>query len=265
MADDSVYQPKTVIWRTDIVDHIEAVMGVLDFDQNFDNEYQKFKLAMNFVKEVQVNIKRKVIDLKEQYDKLKPRREPIYKMDRIWNGGCWLGVIRDKNEIRVVRREFFYEEPPSTFKVKDFDGKWIDWKREVIEMPKYKKLAPIQQLKDDTWGIHQRNIMDTKRAWEASQYGTVVEDGKFKFNTSQGQIAKFEANEMNEATNRTNIISRPVHYELSDICSYWMNENFLEFMSDMQGIRDFLRNEKRRRSDTSDDDVYNNDEEEFVI
>lgn len=259
MADDNQHTPKTVIYRTDVPSHIEASLGILDFDQYFDNEYSKWKFAWSFVEEVLEYIDAGLIPLqKRNRMDLVPRKDPIHKMDRIWNGTCYLRVIRDSNDVNVIRRQFFYEPPSPTFKVRNYDGQMIDWKCEIIELPKLRRMVPVQQIKLDTWGVQTRVTWDTKNAWEGSQYGTVIEDGKFKF---PQEVPKFEPHQMNEQSNRTQIFSRPVYQEISDILNYWMGKSYQKFSADMQKIRDWMREDYL---DELDFDVDNAGEEQTI-
>ncbi len=65
-------------------EHNQQVLGVLDFDKNFDNEFQEFKLVMKYVAETLEAIKQELIPLKK-HDKmdLYPNKVAIDRLDKI--------------------------------------------------------------------------------------------------------------------------------------------------------------------------------------
>ena len=94
---DENYQPKTVIWReANFEVHLQQVLGVLDYDNNFDNTFQKWKLVMQLVYEVIEAIKQDVIPLqsKNRLDLL-PNKDAIRKMDKIWNGQTFFASYKE--------------------------------------------------------------------------------------------------------------------------------------------------------------------------
>jgi len=82
-AKSDSYQPKTVIWRESNYEvHLGQVLGVLDFDNNFDNQFQKWKLMIQLITDVQEAIKQDIIPLKTKGKiDLIPNPEAIDKMD----------------------------------------------------------------------------------------------------------------------------------------------------------------------------------------
>lgn len=255
MSQDKEFQPKTVIWReVDYAHHLGQVLGVLDYDQNFDNGFQKWKLAMSFVDDVKVNISNGVIPLEEKgmMDELYPDTNAMFKMDTIWHGNTFLGIVKNQDRTNVVRKELFYKRPEDYFEV-ELDGEIHEFPREIIPLPKLKNLVPVRQIKDETWGIQVREPMEWRHATEGSQYGTIINDGNFQWQTSQGLIPKIEPDDMEGYGKLTYIYSRPVYFELMDILGTWFDKNYQIFAGDVHKIMVWMNNLKLQDEDFDDD------------
>ena len=155
------YQPKTVIWReVNYEVHLGQVLGVLDFDNNFDNQFQKWKLMIQLITDVEEAIKQDIIPLKQKgMLELMPNRQAISKMDKIWNGQTYLGIIKNHDNTQILLRELFYDKPDSLYQLKDESGKILDeFFREVIPLPKLKNMIPVGEISDkDSWEYRLEN------------------------------------------------------------------------------------------------------------
>lgn len=242
------YQPKTVIWReVNYESHLGQVLGVLDYDTNFDNTFQKWKLMMQFIDDVTEAIQQDIIPLKSK-DKLSliPNREAIMKMDKIWNGQTWLGVIKNHSTTQILLRELFYKYPKETYELKDEKGKLLDtFKREIIPMPKLKNMIPIGEIDSDYWGIQIRESMPLRYAWQSANYATIINDGKFVHHLSDGLIPKFDARDMKSMVKRTYILHRPVYNAIMDILPKFFNKNYFIFAGNVQKIMKWMKEEDR--------------------
>jgi hypothetical protein len=185
------FQPRSVIWREPNYEvHLGQVLGVLDFDNNFDNQFQKWKLMIQFITDVQEAIKQDIIPLKKK-DKLelRPNPEAIDKMQKIWNGQTFLGVIKNQDGTQVLLRELFYQRPSEVYEHTDEKGKVLGtYMREIIPMPRLKNMIPIGEIDSEYWGIQIREAMSLKYAWEGANYATIINDGKFIHNLSDGKV-----------------------------------------------------------------------------
>ncbi len=246
---DDSYQPKQVIWREkDYEVHIGQVLGVLDFDTNFDNAFQKWKLTMQFIEDVKEAIRQEIIPLKEKnkLHELEPDAEAIRKMEKIWHGTTWLRVVMDSNSSRILARELFYEEPDETYEHKDEKGKLLGtYPCEVIRMPKLKNMIPIGEISSEYWGIQIRETMPLKYAWQGANFATVVKDGKFIHNLSDGLVPKIEASDMNSVIKVTYILNRAVYNGIMDILPMFFNRNYFIFAGNMQKILKWMKEENR--------------------
>ena len=239
-----VYQPKTVIWREPNYEvHLGQVLGVLDYDNNFDNTFQKWKLMIQFIDDVMEAITQDIIPLKSKGKlELMPNQKAIMKMNRIWYGQTYLGVIKNHNETQTLSRDLFYELPSDEYQLKDESGKVIDtYYREIIPMPKLKNMIPVGEIDSDYWGIRIRESMPLKYAWETANYATIINDGMFVHNLSDGLVPKIEPEDMKSLTKRTSILHREVYNAVMDILPIWFNKNYYIFAGNVQKIMRWMK------------------------
>lgn len=252
MADpkSDVYQPKTVIWREPNYEvHLGQVLGVLDYDNNFDNRFQKWKLMMQFIDDILEAIRQDIIPLrsKDRMD-LMPNPTAIMRMDKIWHGQTYLGVIKNHDETKTLIRDLFYEIPDDFYELKDESGKVIDtFTREIIPMPRLKNCIPSGEAdSENNWGIQIRESMALKYAWETADYATIVNDGKFMHYLSDGSIPKFEQQDMKSLVIRTSILHRDVYNGIMDILPKWFDRNYVVFAGNVQKIMKWMKDEGRK-------------------
>jgi len=238
------YAPRSVIWREPNYEvHLGQVLGVLDFDNNFDNQFQKWKLMIQFITDVQEAINQDIIPLKSK-DKtdLMPNPHAIDKMQKIWNGQTYLGVIKNHEGTQVLLRELFYEKPPEVYQHTDEKGTVLDtFMREIIPMPRLKNMIPIGEIDSEYWGIQIRESMSVKYAWEGANYATIINDGKFVHHLSDGLIPKIEGSELNSITKKTYILDRPVYNAIMDILPKFFNQNYFIFAGNVQKIMKWMK------------------------
>lgn len=263
------YQPKTVIWREkDYEAHIGQVMGILDYNENFNNEFQRWKLVMQFIEDVKEAIRQEIIPLKEdnKEQELTPDPVAIMKMEKIWHGTTWLRVIMDHDSSRVLGKEFFYEEPSEQYEHRDENGKLLDtYPCEVIKMPKLKNMIPIGEISSEYWGIQIRETMPLKYAWQGANFATVVKDGKFIHNLSDGLIPKIDANDMNSMIKVTYILNRAIYNAIMDILPLFFNKNYFIFAGNMQKILKWMKEKSRKRKYSNQEETTSTDETSLKV
>lgn len=281
-------------------EHISIVLGVLDGHQNFDNEFQDYKLMMKFIMETQEAIEQGNIPLKK-YGKmdLMPNAKAIKELDAIWNGRCFHAIIRNENHTRLIMRIFCFADPridasenlrirkimikylvdttmneikmkilysPSDFKINvfelseetvnavaqhyfdttidvtEFEEKVNQFMSEIeyVPLPKLRNMVPVQQLKEDTWGIQIREKGSLRYFWEGANYATVIEDGNFKHYTAEGIIPRIEPHDMYSLTKEAYVMHRPVyHFYMADM-SYFFQKKSMIFINNMQKINKWM-------------------------
>lgn len=259
------YQPKTVIWReADYTVHLGQVMGVCDFDNNFDNTFQKWKLIRRFIADVMENIKQGTIPLieKQRLD-LIPDKNAIEKMIKIWDGQTYLALILSHDKTKVLAKQLFFEEPEPIYKHKDRDGNIIDtYEREIIEMPKLKNMIPIGEISAPTWGIQIRETLPLKYAWADENYATVINDGNFIHHLADGSIPKIQQKDMQSLVKRTFILSRPVYHTIMDILGSAFEDQYSIFTANVQKIMKWMKEDGKKwihAHDLENDNTPRND------
>ncbi len=239
------YQPKTVIWRDINYEvHLGQVMGVLDYDTNFDNTFQKWKLMMQFIEDVVEAIKQDIIPIKSKNKpEFLPDQKAIDRLNSIWHGQTFLKVTKNQENTKVLQRQLFYDdEPDSFYELKDENGKLIDtYPAEVIPMPRLKNMIPIGQIDSDYWGVQIRETMALKYAWQNANYATIINDGKFVHNLSDGLVPKIEASDLDSLVKRTYILHRPVYNAIMDILPRFFNKNYFIFAGNVQKIMKWMK------------------------
>lgn len=112
-AQDKKFLTSKFIPRSsDFLDVIQQRQGKKDFDENFDNEFQEFKLVIKFIDEVQEAIKQGIIPLKElEREDLIPDQQVIKNIDAIMNGKCYYCEIRNDKKTKLMMRVFCYGDP----------------------------------------------------------------------------------------------------------------------------------------------------------
>jgi len=250
------YQPRTVIWRESNYEvHLGQVLGVLDFDNNFDNQFQKWKLVIQFITDVIEAIKQEIIPLKKaEREDLIPNKDAIAKMDKIWNENTYLGVVKNHDNTQILLRELFYDKPDVVYQLKDESGKILDeFYREIIPLPKLKNMIPVGEISDkESWGIQIRESMALKYAWQGANYATIINDGKFVHNLSDGLIPKVDAQDMKSIIKRTYILHKPVYNAIMDILPKYFNQNYFIFAGNIQKIMKWMQDEDIDLSDIID-------------
>lgn len=251
------FQPKSVIWRdSKYLVHLGQVLGVLDFDTNFDNSFQRWKLIIEFIEDVSQAIEQGIIPIKqrERFDLL-PNKDAIRKMKKIWHGTTYLRILRNKEQTKIITKEIFYEKPSEIVEVVTTksgiyirkDNKPLpkgaevsEHIAEVIALPKLKNMIPVREIREETWGIQIREAISLKHAWEGANYGTIVNDGKFTHYLSDGAIPKFEAEDMESETLMTYVLHRPVYFAIMDILPMYFNKYYFVFAGNIQRIMIWL-------------------------
>ena len=238
---DEKYQPKTLLWREpDYSVHLQQVLGKLDFDTNFDNEFQKFELAMNLVLDVQEAIKQKNIDLEDREDLLLSK-SAIEKLDKLWHGQTFYANLINDNGFFTDNAFIVYGMPPKTY-----DGFDV----EAIPLPQLRNMKPVRAIKEDTLLIQIREKWWLKYAFEGTEYSTLVNDGDFAHYLQDGVFPKITRNDMHSTSKKTYFISRSNYHDLMSNFTEQFNKNFVVFSNNVQKLITFLKTGQGKITDT---------------
>ncbi len=85
--------------------------------------------------------------------------------------------------------------------------------------------------------------MSLKYAWEGANYATIINDGKFIHNLSDGLIPKIEGHDLNSIVKKTYILHRTVYNSIMDILPKFMNQNYFIFAGNVQLIMKWMKEE----------------------
>lgn len=236
-ADDKKFVPSKYHPRSaNYVELIQQRLGKSDFDLNFDNEFQEFKLTMKFVAETMEAINQGLIPLKK-YNKvdLIPNEKAVERLDLIWNGGCKYAVTYNENRTRVLQKVFCYDT-----KFTEINRMRVD---KYIPIPRLKNMVPVRELREDTWGVQIRENYPLRFAWEGASYATVVNDARFSFYLVDGVVPKITAKDMYSETKKTYILHRPVYHTLMNDLTMFFRKNENIFLTNMQKILQWMEEE----------------------
>jgi hypothetical protein len=219
----------------DFILHLANEMGKLDSDMAFGNIFAQLQLMWNIMLEVDEAILAEVIVLPKEY---LPDKVLMEEMDMIWNGGCWLGVVRSDDGTQVLIRKLFFGYPPESF-IQDGETYYISEDEKHI-MPPLKILIPVEQIKKETWGIQIRDTLPLYIAWEGAELGTILNEGKFVHEYSDGIVPKVTAEDLQSRTKKTNILHRPVHFKLSQDLTEQLQRRYARFSIQLQKILKYV-------------------------
>ena len=236
MSDDQLDSVKKYTPRhPDFIFHLANEMGKLDSDMAFGNTFAQLQLMWNIMLEVDEAILAEVIVLPKEY---LPDKVLMEEMDMIWNGGCYLGVIRSEDGTQVLVRKLFFGYPPDSFE-QDGQTNYLS-NDEKHELPPLKYLIPVEQIKKETWGIQFRGTLPLYIAWEGAELGTILNEGKFVNEYSDGIVPKVTAEDLLSRTKRTNILHRPVHFKLSQDLTEQLQRRYARFSIQLQKILKYV-------------------------
>ena len=123
---------------------------------------------------------------------------------------------------------------------------------EVIPLPKFKNMIPVNKIADETMLIQLREDWTMKYAVEGSSYVSLINNGGFMHQMSDGGMPMFSEEDMQSETLRTYFYSRPVFNSLMNDFEYFFNANWNVISIEFQKIIDFAG-----MGEMGDDDEFN--------
>lgn len=208
------------------INHLKQQLGIIDYQQGWDNEFSEFKDVMKLIYNTESLIEKKGIDISKKLN-LKPTQETINKLLKILWGGCYFGV-------RVVdnKTDFLYD---IVNKIEE-RNKYSRY----IKLPALVNMTPVGQIKDDSWGIQVRESMPIIDAFAGSSYNTLINRAGFAFLTSSGLIPKFEPHEMKSLTKKSYVFARDVYNKIMFEYRKRFYPLFADLQADWQNIIDYI-------------------------
>ncbi len=212
-TDSEQKQPRSVLWHpTDFADWLQQRMGMINAQEMYSNEFLRMKDVWFMLQTTQEAIRQGVINLSEKPE-LHLNKDAMYKIDKIYNGTCYLAVQRDENWTKVLSRKFYHDKPEPK---KDL---------EIIPFPALKALNPVGSTTMKTWNIRIRQSVPFRYAFEGYSYAEVVSEGGFAHHFSDGAIPKFEEKDMHSLQKKTKDVSREYFNQTVDILNkFWQKQ-----------------------------------------
>lgn len=209
-TDSEQKQPRSVLWHpTDFADWLQQRMGMINAQEMYSNEFLRMKDVWFMLQTTQEAIRQGVINLGGKPE-LNLNKEAMYKIDKIYNGTCYLVIQRDDSWIKIVSRKFYYDKPePKENQI-------------IIPLPALKALNPVGSTTMKTWNIRIRQSVPFLYAFEGYSYAEVITEGGFAHHLTDGVIPKFEPHDMYSLQKRTKDVSREYYNQTVDILNkFW--------------------------------------------
>jgi len=212
-TDSEHKQPKSIIWHpTDFGDWLQQRMGMINSNEQYANEFLRMKEVWFMLTTTQEAIHQGVINLKDRPE-LNLDKTAMYKLDKIYNGSCYLGVQRSESYHKVLSRKFYYKKPePKPDLV-------------IIKLPALKAMNPVGSMTQKTWNIRMRESMPFRHILEGYSYAEVINEGGFQHYFSDRVIPKFEPRDMLSLTKITKDVSREYYNQTIDVLNkFWLKQ-----------------------------------------
>jgi len=215
------------MWRNaEWIHNLSQKLGVVDFDENFDNNFQMYRLLLRVALETRVAIEEKVVQTPKDYefpDKI------VNELDAMWNGTCYFAIKRqDILGNKTFQREMFFGNPPTT-----------NIYAEIIQLPKLRNLIPIGKISDDTLLIHIHEPVPMLYAREGLSYATLVNDGGLVHNVSGGSFPKINQEDLESKTKQMSYLARDVYNSFMDAYDMFFFENQIKLSINFQKLIDY--------------------------
>jgi len=217
MGTDSEHkQPKSILYHSvDWSDWLMQRMGMINAQEMYSNEFLRMKDVWFMLKTIEESIKQGVIDLKEKPE-LHLNTEAMYRLDKVYNGTCYLEILRNDYGTKVNARKFHYRVPEEK------------QNQEIIKLPALKHLNPVGSITQDIWGIRIRESVPFRYAFEDCNYSTIISEGGFVHKFSDGISPKFQMSDMESLEKKTYVVSREYYNKTVDVLNkFWQKQWYI--------------------------------------
>jgi len=196
-TDNEHQQPKSVLFHTsNISDFLNKNMGMIEANSLYNNQFLQASEVWKFVHQVIELIDQDIIDLRKKPE-LKLNADVVNRLDKIYNGGCYLVTNwEDDMRFKIKSWSFLYEKPINVS---------VD---DVQELPSFRALNPTKEIDSDSWSINIRASIPFRFAFAGYDYATVIQQGNFIQKFAEGIVPRFEESELNALHLSTHDVSR---------------------------------------------------------
>ena len=160
-TDEERNQPKTILWHSsNVSDFLKQQLGMINANSLYNNFFLEASECNKFVNQVIELIKSNVVDIRKKPE-LRLNQDALTKLDKIYNGGCFLVKHYKDDHYHIDSWTFHYEYP---------DGAPQE---DVQPLPPLKALNPTKTIDSDDWGITIRQAVEFKFAFAVINISTV--------------------------------------------------------------------------------------------
>ena len=209
-TDSEKKQPKSILYHpTDFGDWLQQRMGMINAQEMYSNEFLRMKDVWFMLQTTQQAIMQGVINLKEKPE-LQLNKQALYRLDKIYNGSCYLGVQRNEDNTKVLSRKLYYKKPESKLNFV------------IMKLPALKAMNPVGSVSQKTWNIRIRESVPFRYAFEGYTYAEVIMEGGFQIFFTDKTEPKFQAHDMYSLIKSTKDVSREYYNQTVDILNkFW--------------------------------------------
>ena len=196
-TDQEHKQPKSVLWHSsNVSDFLKQNMGMIQANSLYNNQFLQASEVWKFVNQVIELIDQNIIDLRKKPE-LKLNSDAVIRLDKIYNGGCYLVTNwEDDRRFQIKSWVFLYEKP---LNVSPDD---------VQELPSMRALNPTKEIDSDSWSISIRASVPFRFAFAGYDYATVIQQGNFIQKFADNISPRFEESDLNALHLSTHDVSR---------------------------------------------------------
>ena len=228
-TDQEHKQPKSVLWHSsNVSDFLKQNMGMIQANALYNNEFLQASEVWKFVNQVIELIDQHVIDLRKKPE-LKLNQDAIGKLDKIYNGGCYLVKhYSDDFHFKIDSWTFHYEMPENISP------------EDIQPLPAFKSFNPTKTIDSKDWGISIRQTVPIKFAFAGYDYPTVIQEGKFTNNFSDGIIPKIERMDMDSTHISTHDVGKNYYNNTIDVLKKFWLKNWVILFVNIHKLVEFL-------------------------
>ena len=218
-TDSENKQPKSILWHSsNVSDFLKQNMGMIQANSLYNNQFLQASEVWKFVGQVIELINQDIIDLRKKPE-LKLNADAVNRLDRIYNGGCYLVTNwEDYMRIKIKSWSFLYEKPTNVSP------------DDVQELPSFRALNPTKEIDSDSWAISIRASIPFRYAFASYDYATVIQQGNFIQKFAEGIVPRFEESDLNALHLSTHDVSRKYYNTTIEILmKKWLQQWIILF------------------------------------
>lgn len=227
--DQEQRQPRTVLWHTaNPVDFLKQNMGMIQANSLYNNEFLQASEVWKFVQQVLELINQNVIDLRKKPD-LKLNQNAVEKLDKIYNGGCFLVKHHsDDYHFKIDSWTFHYEIPT---------GVSPD---DIQQLPAMKAMNPTKTIDSKDWGISIRQTVPIKYAFSGYDFATLISQGKFFNSFSDRVVPRFEEEDLKKTHLSTHDVGKNYFNSTLEVLKKFWLKNWVILFVNIHKIIEYL-------------------------